>query len=274
MNQPEYLEKALQHKSYTLEEEREATKGMSREQKEHFWIENNLLFARRQAIRYCKKFKNSNRINEDDLFGAACNGLVLAARLFKEESQNKFLSYAKLAIKSEILSFISKNAYSVKLTRETSSLLNKVKEYIEDYRHNNGFDPSPRNISKYFGTSENNIEILLTLPVFDQSLDAPLAEGEDSNGHDIHELVNQPSSFDRLCESDRFEIVKTAMNILTDRERAVLVAKFGTEEMRLAEVGRQMKLTRQRIHQIYLQAIDKIKKYLVENEYEKEDLIY
>lgn len=256
-----YLKKSFQHKIYTLEEEREITKNMTRAEKESFWIENNLLFARKESIRYAIAFKNNNRIDEDDLFSVACYGLIRASKLFDDSKDNKFICYARMAIKHEICDFINKNAYSFKIPKNISTVLNKINLYKDDFEKKHGAKPSSKKIAGNLKITLDMAETLNSLPLSEISLDE---EFEDSNesSHVRLQIDSSRNAFEEISKSEVSEMLSKALASLNDKERLVLVAKFGDEQSKLSDIGREMNLTRQRIHQIYLNALTKMKRYI------------
>lgn len=271
MSHPEYLEQCLSHKIYSFEEEREATKNMTREEKEMFWIKNNLLFAKKEASRYAKKFSDSNRIDEEDLFSVACKGLIDAAQKFDETIECKFLSYASFSVKKEICFFIEQNAYSTKLPRNGYSLLNRVNKYEESFQDEHGFKPSIKRISEDLKISVTIVKALKYLPKADHSLDSKFEDSEE-DWHSFLDIDNSKNASIKTQEYEKAQIVSKAMTVLDEREKLILMAKFGQENFNLAQIGRKMKLSRERVRQIYQIALAKMKKY-IEFRYEKEEII-
>jgi len=267
MDKSSFLEKALNHTKYSKKEEYDLTKNLSKEEREEFFILNNLSFAKSVSHRYARKFKDHPRINEEDLFGAACKGLIDAARLFDIECDVKFISYAVKAIKHELLKYISQNSYICKLSRQNSAFLNKIKEFEQEYTEKHNASPSPFKIAEALSVQTYQVEIMMQFCQRESSIDdvVNFSDGEKNSFHEVKDLGQPFCVYTQLDSEDSKRILKEALSCLTEKEREIILARHSDDEVPLAEVGRKIKLTRQRIHQIYLNAMAKMRDYIHQN---------
>jgi len=231
MSQSKFLEKALKHKIYSQKEEKQICLSLSEDQKIEFYIENNLRVARSLASKYSSKFSNKSKIDTEDLFSAACKGLVDAAKTFDSSKGAKFCTYGFLAMKREILKFINNN---ISIVRDPSST----------------FESKPHS---------------------EFSLDKVMQDDGETSLHEIFsESEITKSDFDQNKQNYFSFISEKYLTNLDDRERSIVESVHGFNggcSMNFSEIATELKTSRQRIHQIYSKAIKKLKIFMSEDGY-------
>ena len=129
--------------------------------------------------------------------------------------------------------------------------VNKINRVLSQFEQENERRPNNREIAERTDIPEEKIDEAMQINVRHVSVDAPFAEGEDNSPMADLELVK---------ESLRAEI-KTALQMLNERERNIITAFFGIEqpEMTLEEIGSKYGLTRERVRQIKEKAIRRLR---------------
>jgi RNA polymerase primary sigma factor len=109
------------------------------------------------------------------------------------------------------------------------------------------------------------VQFLLTLGVEPTSLDASIGEG--SELRDIVEDLDAPDPIAHIAENEEAGQLHHLLDSLTEREQRVLRLRYGFEaegEQTLEVVGREFALTRERVRQIEVKAIQKLRRPLLQ----------
>ena len=125
-----------------------------------------------------------------------------------------------------------------------------------------GREPSPEEIAREMETTPDRVREILKISQEPVSLETPIGEEEDSHLGDFIQDENAPVP----AEAATFTLLKEQLNevldTLTERERKVLILRFGLEDGRgrtLEEVGKEFNVTRERIRQIEAKALRKLR---------------
>ena len=125
-----------------------------------------------------------------------------------------------------------------------------------------GRDPSPEEIGKELHMAPDKVREVLKIAQEPVSLETPIGEEDDSHLGDFIEddVIESPVDYtNRILLREQLDEV---MDTLTDREENVLRMRFGLDDGRmhtLEDVGKQFKVTRERIRQIEAKAIKKLR---------------
>ena len=125
-----------------------------------------------------------------------------------------------------------------------------------------GREPSPEEIAREMETTPDRVREILKISQEPVSFETPIGEEEDSHLGDFIQDENAPVP----AEAATFTLLKEQLNevldTLTERERKVLILRFGLEDGRgrtLEEVGKEFNVTRERIRQIEAKALRKLR---------------
>lgn len=132
----------------------------------------------------------------------------------------------------------------------------------KEFQLNHGFAPSEKEISDILGWSVEELEKIRNAATTPTSLDAPVGEEEDSCLADFVQDENSMTADAIVSNYELTEILNILMKNLTDREKGVLVYRFGLDgkkPLTLEEVGKIYGVTRERIRQLEAKAMRKIK---------------
>ena len=125
-----------------------------------------------------------------------------------------------------------------------------------------GREPTPEEIAEEMGISEARVIEIQKIAQDPVSLETPIGEEDDSHLGDFVEDNDSPAQSDSAYYSLLREQLCNILRTLTPREEQVIKLRFGLEDGRprtLEEVGKQFKITRERIRQIEAKALRKLR---------------
>jgi RNA polymerase primary sigma factor len=125
-----------------------------------------------------------------------------------------------------------------------------------------GRDPRPEELATRLELPIAKVELLLDAARHPASLEAPVGESEETSLGELVPAIATPSPEEEAMRSQMADEVEQAMAPLTDREREVLRLHYGLgmdRELTLDEIGRRLSITRERVRQIEVKAIEKMR---------------
>ena len=140
--------------------------------------------------------------------------------------------------------------------------INKLVRVSRQLLQTLGRDPSPEEIAKEMDIPVDRVREIQKIAQEPVSLETPIGEEEDSHLGDFIEDQDAPAPAEAASFMLLKEQLSEVLDTLTERERKVLVLRFGIEDGRartLEEVGQSFGVTRERIRQIEAKAIRKLK---------------
>jgi len=139
-----------------------------------------------------------------------------------------------------------------------NKLLNVSRRLAQEY----GREPTPREIGAEMEIPPEKIRVIMKLAQLPISLEAPIGDEEDNHLGDFIEDHNALPPPDAASKQLLKEQIDGVLSSLTPREQRVLQLRFGLEDGRsrtLEEVGKEFKVTRERIRQIEAKALRKLR---------------
>ena len=214
----------------------------------------------RFVVSVAKQYQNQG-LSLPDLINEGNVGLIKAAEKFDETRGFKFISYAVWWIRQSILQAIAEQSRLVRLPLNQVGSVNKIARELNKFEQEHERKPSVDEIAERVDLPEDKIADAMKANSRHVSMDAPIADGEDSSMIDF--LAGDSSNTDRelVTESLKAEVSRI-LKLLTDKEQKVVRAFFGIDgspEMTLDEIGEKYNLTRERVRQIKEKALRRLR---------------
>jgi RNA polymerase primary sigma factor len=254
-----YLKSIGNHPRLSFEEEKElSAKALAGDKTAvDKLVESNLLLVVSIAKRY-----NGCGLPLLDLIQEGNIGLITAAKKYDGTKGFRFSTYATYWIRQAISRALGEHGRTIRIPANMIDLLNKVKKTAGELSQTLNRSPKDEEIAAALGVEVDKVQAVLDIAQVSSSLDTPIDdEGETSMGDLIPDTKSSTIEENLELEANH-QIVESVLSTLSNREADIIRMRFGIDQdkpMTLEEVGQHYGLSRERIRQVEMKAMRKLR---------------
>jgi RNA polymerase sigma factor (sigma-70 family) len=264
------LSKAIEaglYAEYLLDEDQPLPEGVTRSELERVLAEGEDAKDRfiranlRLVVSIARRYVRSG-MPMLDLIQEGNTGLVRAVEKFDYLRGYKFSTYATWWIRQAISRAIAQQERTVRLPVHLVEDVNRMRNAARQLTRENGAEPEPEQLADAMDVPVDRVRELMRWSQDTVSLDTPVGDDGDTNLGDLVADSDEPSPEEVVLAALERQRIEGLLNHLDDRSAGIMRARYGLEDGRehsLTEVATRFSLSRERIRQLEIQALGRLR---------------
>jgi len=233
---------------------------------ERLWLKSRqkLVSANARLVLFIANQYKSHFLDFDDLVQEGQTGLLKAVDRFNPDLGFQFSTYSSYWIRKAISRALSRCERVVRVPCGQMAVINRVYRAKDELTLKTGKEPTISALAEYINMSEQEINTILSISQTAMSLENVDEEEESMAPIDFLEQHTFTHAFVEIADNDLNRLLNKAIKTLNPREAKVIGCHFGLDvdhEMTLQEIGTELNLTRERVRQIQVMALNKMKRH-------------
>lgn len=254
-----YLKEISKIPLLSYEEEKALAQRISAGDKEAIdeMVKHNL----RLVVTVAKKYKGCG-LSLLDLIQEGNIGLIEGAKKFDLSKGYRFSTYATWWIRQKIGRALSDQSRNIRIPAHIAELTSKIKRAYGPLTQELGRTPTEEEIADYLKVDIDKVRVALDMSQATASLDVPVGEDDDATIGDLQPDNNAENPYYNLVKEANKDIINSVFDTLGEREANILRLRFGIDTDHphtLAEVGEIIGVTRERVRQLEVKALRKMR---------------
>jgi len=223
------------------------------------------------VVKIAKRYENFG-VPLIDLIEEGNIGLMRAIEKFSLRKGFRFSTYATWWIKQSITRAITNQKNIIRIPVHILDIYHKYLKFVEKELRNTGSFPSREVILKKLKIDSSKLDEILNIIKLPKSLDLEYEDDESDSNKTLKDSIEDKSFIkpdDDYFEKDKKEKIIDIIQMLKPKEQQVILYRFGIldgKNYTLEEIGKKIKLTRERVRQIEAMALRKLREIIKNKE--------
>ena len=259
-----YMEAMGRHRLLTRAQEQEIGKAIleGTPQERRVALERMVNCNLRLVVSIARQYLHRG-VPLSDLIQEGNLGLMRAAEKFEYHRGFKFSTYASWWIRQAVVRAIESQVRTIRVPIYKLEVVNRLNKKAKEMSWSLGREPTRLELADAMEMTIEELDEHLRMVREPMSLDRPVGEDGDSTLADIIAGPDPSLPSDSLTERTLFEQAQRALDCLDEREQRVLRMRYGWDNgdpLSLEKIGKVFGLTRERIRQIEIKALEKLRR--------------